>query len=172
MNALKMVGLLLIVLTGVCAGLYSSTELSRRASSLERIGRLIEYIETQIRYTAAPVKEIIAKTASVEEFGALSFLQTACAGVQNGERPDTAWRGAVQSEGENCGFNATDRELLFDFGAELGKSDVEGQLSHCESFHRLFEDRLQSARSDVRIKGKLYVTLGVTAGLGVALLLL
>lgn len=156
----------------MCAGIYASTGLSRRAASLERFGRLIDYIETQIRYTAAPVKEIIAKTASADEFSSLSFLKTASENIKSGKRPDEAWTGAVQSEGESCGFNASDRELLLNFGRDLGKSDVEGQLSHCEAFHRLFEDRLQTARSDVRIKGKLYMTLGVTGGLSVALLLL
>lgn len=172
MSLLKIIGLLLIVFTGICAGTYASAELNLRAVSIEKMERLIEYISTQIRYTAAPVKEIISQVASDGEFKELPFLQAAVVYIKKGECPSDAWSLAVQKEGGMCGFTVPDRELLLHFGQGLGKSDIEGQLSHCESFHRLLEDRLQAARSDVSVKGKLYMTFGVAGGLSVALLML
>lgn len=129
----------------------------------------------QIRYTAAPIQEILAKAAEGGEFQSLPFLAEASRRMKSGERPDEALEGAVKEanlSGEDCGFTEGDRELLFQFGRGLGKSDVDGQLSHCEAYRRLIGDRLTAARGEVASKGKLYITLGVSAGLAVALLLL
>ena len=172
---IKVIGLLLIILAGTGAGVYASAALSRRAASCERLERLIGYMSMQIKYTAAPIQEILEQAAKGGEFQSLPFLAEASILIQCGQRPDEALEEAVKEasrQGEDWGFNEGDRELLFQFGRGLGKSDVDGQLAHCEAYRRLVEDRLQAAKGEATAKGKLYITLGVSAGLAVALLLL
>lgn len=160
----------LIFIAGTGAGLAASASLSRRVASLEQLERFITYFETQIRYSAAPIRDIIIHAAG-GEYSCLSFLPEAAARMKRGQSPGEAWGGAVRDRGEDCGFTAADREMLREFGNGLGSTDISGQLSHCKTFRGLLEDRLQKARSEARTKGRLYVTLGIAGGLGAALLL-
>jgi len=83
--------------------------------------------------------------------------------------PDTAW-GEISAK--NCGINTQDMELITQFGRELGKSDLQTQLAHCESYHSIMSRRAASALTDRENKSKLYTTLGIVAGLGLAILFL
>ncbi|NLM79603.1 MAG: hypothetical protein GX172_00545 [Clostridiales bacterium] len=158
-------------LAGTSAGLMGFLSLHRRVTSFEQMERLVSFIETQIRYSGAPVYEILQK-ASKSDFGKLKFLQKAADLIRGGLKPDIAWESAINLYCDDVGFTADDRGLVFDFGKGLGSSDTEGQLRHCETYRRLFSDRLKRARTDAQYKGRLYITLGICGGLGAALLML
>ena len=111
---------------------------------------------------------MLAAAASSPEFQSLPFLKAAAADLQIDGDFHTAWRQGVKEQGEASGLTAADRELLVHFGDGLGRTDVEGQLTNC----RLYAERLEEARRDAATKSRLYVTLGVTGGIGLALLLL
>lgn len=49
---------------------------------------------------------------------------------------------------------------------------MEGQLTNCRLYAEQLGERLEEARRDAATKSRLYVTLGVTGGIGLALLLL
>ena len=166
---LKITGLILVFLADICRadGLLS---LHRRVTSFEQM-KAVSFIETQIRYSGAPVYEILQK-ASKSDFGKLKFLQKAADLIRGGLKPDIAWESAINLYCDDVGFTADDRGLVFDFGKGLGSSDTEGQLRHCETYRRLFSDRLKRARTDAQYKGRLYITLGICGGLGAALLML
>lgn len=132
--------------------------------------RLILFLQTQIRYTAAPTGQII-ETAFENEFSKLSFLGDVAKGIKKGGNPCDCWCKAVKKHASDHSLNAADSQLLQKFGQGLGNSDIKGQLSHCETFFRMFEDRLKSARYEAQSKGKLYKTLGIAGGIGTALLL-
>ncbi|MDD2361921.1 MAG: stage III sporulation protein AB [Oscillospiraceae bacterium] len=151
-------------------GIVSSLSLSRRTASLELLDRFIVYLETQIRYSASPIRQIIIQAAN-GEFARLSFITQAAIRLKNGGSPYEAWIGAAGECSDECSFTAADREIIIDFGKGLGNTDIEGQLSHCEAFRRLLRDRLQTARCESRTKGKLYITLGIAGGLAAALLM-
>lgn len=157
-------------MAGAGTGLTASAALNRRAASFEEMLRFISFLKTQIRYTAAPINELL-EMASNGDFPKLSFLKEASSGIKSGKMPSVSWCDAIKKYGGDCSFNDADREMLRKFGLGLGNSDVEGQLMHCDIFSQLFEDRLKAARSAVQSKGRLYVTLGITGGLGAALLL-
>lgn len=168
---LKITGMILVFLSGACAGLAGSVWLNQRVASFEQIERLISYLETQIRYSGAPIHEILQQTLK-SDFRKLKFLKVAADLMRNGVKPDEAWKTAISMHCEDNGFTSEDRELIFDFGRGLGSSDTEGQIKHCRTYRQLFQDRLQRARLDAQSKGKLYVTLGISGGLGAALLML
>ena len=168
---IKVIGLLLLVAAGAFLGFSAAAGLSRRAAALEKIQRLLIQLGSQIRYTAAPVGELLAAAASSPEFQSLPFLKAAAADLQIDGDFHT-WRQGVKEQGEASGLTAADRELLVHFGDGLGRTDVEGQLTNCRLYAEQLGERLGEARRDAATKSRLYVTLGVTGGIGLALLLL
>ena len=116
--------------------------------------------------------ELLAAAASSPEFQSLPFLKAAAADLQIDGDFHTAWRQGVKEQGEASGLTAADRELLVHFGDGLGRTDVEGQLPNCRLYAEQLGERLGEARRDAATKSRLYVTLGVTGGIGLALLLL
>lgn len=169
---IKVIGLLLLVAAGAFLGFSAAAGLSRRAAALEKIQRLLIQLGSQIRYTAAPVGELLAAAAASPEFQSLPFLKAAAADLQIDGDFHTAWRQGVKEQGEASGLTAADRELLVHFGDGLGRTDVEGQLTNCRLYAEQLGERLEEARRDAATKSRLYVTLGVTGGIGLALLLL
>jgi len=83
--------------------------------------------------------------------------------------PDIVWR---EISPKNCGMNTQDMKFISRFGRELGKSDLQAQLAHCESYHSIMARRAASALTDRENKSKLYTTLGIVAGLGLTILFL
>lgn len=169
---MKMVGLLLIVFTGLGMGLAAAGGLRRRVSNLEQLGRLMGRMADQIRYTAAPVEELLESAERSGEFTGLPVLDRACAGIREGANIHDAWDRAVRDSGRDAGLTQGDQELLMGFGVGLGTTDVAGQVANCGQYRELLDQRLSEARKESESKGRLYLTLGFSAGMAVALLLL
>ena len=150
--------------------MYASISLKRRVLTLEASVRLTEIISSQMRYLSAPIHEIVHRLAANEELSALPFLDEINSLINSGAKPHEAWEQSVAKS--DCGLSLSDKELLADFGRELGKSDVESQLAHCEVFREKLSSRAEDAKSDYTGKGNLYTTIGVVCGLGIATLLI
>ena len=122
--------------------------------------------KTEIRYSAVPVMQVVERH---EED--LRFMRECVRQCENGSGFNTAWKDAVLTCAKSDGFAAQDAELLLSFGEEFGASDTDGQISHMELYSELFGTSLKSAREERTRKSKLYLMLGVFAGLTSALLL-
>lgn len=85
--------------------------------------------------------------------------------------PPQAWMTALKPIQRSDGLTPTDRELLVGFFTGLGTTDAEGQRKNCEHYRRLLTDSMEDARTEAAQKERLYLTLGVTGGLLLALLL-
>ena len=169
---MKLVGLALIAAAGVFLGVMASQNLRRRALALEQMEKLIVRLSTQIKYTAAPVQELLPAAMKSGEYEALRFLGPLREGLAQESDFPRLWEAAVAGRGGDCGFTLQDKALLCEFGRGLGVSDLEGTQSHCGLYRDLFHKQAEAARQDVSSKGRLYITLGIAGGLGLALLLL
>lgn len=126
----------------------------------------------QIRYTAAPVEELLESAEKSGEFRGLPVLSRACSSIRDGVNIHDAWKQAVQDGGREAGLTQGDRELLLGFGVGLGTTDVAGQVANCGQYRELLDQRLSEARKESESKGRLYLTLGFSIGMAAALLML
>lgn len=152
-------------------GVYAALRLYRRAAWLEQAAGLVQFMAAQIRYTAAPVGELLDRAAGAAEFTRLTFLSACRQRLQRGEGFRAAWPESLREQGAAGGANDADCELLRRFGEELGTTDVEGQLASCRLYADRISERLAAARRAAAEKGRLYVTLGAAGGLAAVLLL-
>ncbi len=130
---------------------------------------MFEQLAERIRYTAAPLEDLLRSLAMTAEFQDLCLLR--CAAAQPSGDP----RGALQTAVEHCagelGLSAEDKRLLMEFAEDFGAADLAGEIQRCRQYAALFRDRHTTAHAEVRRKGRLYVTLGICGGSALALVL-
>lgn len=168
---LKGIGLLSLVLAGGGIGLMMSDKLRRRAESLGLYLRLVKRIAVQLRYTAAPIGDIVSDPALVREFSGLAAFSEAVRAVRIADFP-TAWQQGLQKGVKLDSLTEQDAEILLAFGRSIGTTDLEGQIAHCEMYSQILEERLSLAKTEQEKKGKLCRMMGLSAGLALAILLI
>ena len=157
-----------MALAGTGLGYYSTCRLQRHIGELEKWQRLIVFLEGRLRYTAAPVQEML-RAASLQVRG-LEFLKESLSCPA--EDFADVWERSIDRYAALNALTSADSTLWKEMGNVLGRSDRESQLSALELYARRLSDALEEARCEAREKGKLYLSLGVTGGMAAALLLL
>jgi stage III sporulation protein AB len=154
------------MMAGSLSGYMESRKLFVRVDSLELFLRFLSAAKTEIRYSAVPVVQVIKRHSS-----GFKFLEECVSNCEQGNGFAAAWKYAVTYCAKQDGFAANDIKLLLSFGEGFGASDTDGQIAHLELYSELFDTNLKSAREDRNRKSKLYLMLGIFAGLSSALLL-
>lgn len=163
----KLIGVFMLIITGTYIGFSKSRCLSNRVDFLEKYINFLSYIETQVRYSSDCIIDILAEYDSDNK---LNFINYCLFKVNNGEIFINSWHESVDKISDSVGLKNEDKNLLIGFGNELGKSDIEGQISHCKLHQKLISQRLQEARIQKQQKYRLYQMLGASLGLCVGLL--
>ncbi len=144
----------LIISTGT--GLYLSSKLDKRVKALEEIILKTDEIQTMIRCQSANPEEILA-AAAVD-----SVLQR-CSYTDGN---------ANISEDELYMLDKRDIAIIRELLNGLGKTDTDGQISMLEMNKKLLQNRLEQAREEYSKKGRMYRSVGVLVGVGVAVMLI
>lgn len=143
-------------------GLRAGTRLHRRASTLDRIARWLTYTADHIRYTAAPLGDVLQETRGVMEFEMLPFL---CGNTRE------AVCEAIRKHRAVMALTDEDERLLCECIDGWGTSDLEGEVSRLRRYGTIFAERHVAAKMDAVRRGRLFVTLGICGGGAAALLL-
>ncbi len=82
-----------------------------------------------------------------------------------------AWSAAVKVQHGAVALSDEERMLMTEAIALLGTSDVTGEIRHCEQYAERLHTCSQQRAEELRVRGRLYVMLGLCGGCAVALLL-
>ncbi len=147
-----------------------SAKLAKRSYELERCVAFVTMLGEQLRYTLAPMDKIMRVLAERTEFEGLPFVAQCSHRCDSGERFPVAFTASLDA----CPGNLIHDDVmtLLPLGETLGAVDLEGQLSAIGLCLGLLQDRLSGARQYRTTHGKLYTTLGLLAGLAVAIIML
>lgn len=116
----------------------------------------------RIRYTAAPLGEVLRDMRNTTEFETLSFL--------NGDTREAVCE-QLNRERRAMALTEEDVRLLSECIDGWGAGDLTGEVSRLRRYATMFEERCAAARTDAARRGRLYVTLGICGGSAVALIL-
>lgn len=158
---MKLIGSVLLISAGTLWGIGRSWELRGRVSLLTQLEALLQWLKTEIAYSARPLPELIRSSGS-------PFCRAAAERKEFSLDPC----GALARAGEGLLSNEKDRELFRGFAAGLGVSGTEGQLEHLQLCMARTRQHLNEARETCRERSRLYIGLGVLLGLGAWVLLL
>lgn len=167
---LKLIGLFLISVTGGLIGINASLKLKARADFLEKYITLMNETKTRIRLSACDIRELFKSASGYEplDFMTAEFTRN----IKQKSSAKIAWEKAVTSAFKRYRLSKIDKDLIAEFGAEFGQSDIDGEINHIDLHIALVEDRLEKARTELVQKGKLYRTLGIFGGITVSLIIL
>ena len=159
---MKFLGAVLLVASGLLAGLAGAARLKRRARLLLDLKTLLQAFQTGIRYAAESLAGLVLENQ------ASRFCRLAERDSQFLSDP----AGALERAGVALLQEPGDVELYLGFVRGLGVSDTQGQLEHIALYRALLEPRLEQARADAAQKSRVLVALGLFGGITLSLLLL
>jgi stage III sporulation protein AB len=158
--------LIILVASGTLAGYMESRRLSIRVEQLESFLRFLSAAQTEIRFAALPVEQIVQRHSNE-----LEFLEICGEKCSEGDSFYKAWEKGIKGGTRGHGLKSQDIDLFYGFGKSFGASDADGQISHCTLYAELINDNLKSAREEKNQKSRLYQILGVFSGMAAALLM-
>ncbi len=154
---MRICGILIIGFCVAAVGFYITNRLILKSKQLSKIIYLINFTEQKIKYRKETVKEILSSISKDKDFGFLfndkiSFEKICF---------------------ENCALYIENeqKKSLYDFFSGLGKSDLNGQVEHCNLYREIFESYLLKNDEENRSKIKLYPSLSILLGMLVILIL-
>ena len=116
----------------------------------------------RIRYTAAPLGEVLREMRNTAECESLAFL--------DGDTRE-AVRERICQERRAMALTDEDVRLLGECIDGWGTRDLAGEVNRLRRYAKMFEERCAAARTDAVRRGRLYVTLGICGGSAAALIL-
>ncbi len=163
---LKLFLCFIVIISSTFLGNWFSLKLSRRCSDLFKIIEAINKIKTYIVFGGYEIRTVVEMS-----FNSKVNFSVFTSDVFEDDF-NCWWNNCVKSLSKTTALNIEDRDLLMCFGANLGVTDIEGQISNCDLYIKIFEERLNDAKSMEKKNIKLYRTLGFSLGCTVSLIVL
>lgn len=157
MHMLKPMLCIVIVLSATMTGFYYSNKLYIRKDTLQKFINELKASVTQIRYSSDNLCDIFS-----DKFSGFEFCDEQPFLIQ--------WNNLLKSYDSK--LKKSDIKLLLSFAQNLGKADVNGEISHIQMYIDMLNDCVEDAKNNINSKSKLYRTLGVSFGLLISILLL
>ncbi len=156
---LKIIG---AVMTAVSiSGFFASAAAKLKKTERRQYAMLCSarYISESIRYEHLELFSIYSALNGREEDAVLSVFG------RLSELKNNYGRGEIEKILTNSPLSTEEAEIFAEFLSGLGQTDIEGQLSRCENYKRIFLERHKKAENEYREKRSLYLKLGAYSAL-------
>lgn len=130
-------------------GCVRAAALRGRVQALSTAVRFIDWWMREVRYTVAPLGELLQRAKN-----------------------DAAFQKLLNSSEKENNFTSDDVHQFQAFVDGLGSTDLEGQLSHGAFYAKVFEERVKEAEITAARRGRSELMLWTGGGAVLALLLL
>lgn len=163
----KLIGAVLIICASFYVGCSFSKKLYKRRDFLKSFITFLNSLETRIRYDSYDIFTLVSLCAGSDDLGYFKFEENTLSVPFC-----TEWNNKVEQIPKCFSLTKSDKQMLCDFGSELGKTDVEGQLKHIALYKTIFSKQLSNADDAIIQKSKLYKTMGFFVGTAAALMMI
>jgi len=165
-------GMACIVLASSCVGFGFARSVRRQAAQLAQLITALEFMKSEIQYRMTPLPELFGQLARSPE-PAVGGMFARCAGILRANRtspPAAAFKRAMEEE-KRLVLSPESRQTLTALGMALGRFDVEGQCRSIELAQRRLQAESDALEEKKRARCRSYETIGVCAGLAIAVIL-
>lgn len=167
----KWFGAILIIISCSGCGFAIAAGKRREERLLCQMTGILQFMETELQYRLTPLPEL-CRMAAGETKGILRNVFMNLHRELNWRKlPDagSCMYAAIQRSGE---IPARVRRLLVQLGHTLGRFDLPGQLQGIQAVRKRCEESLGSIRKNREERLRSYQTLGVCAGMALAIILI
>ena len=170
---LKIAGFICILSASALAAHGANRALLQRYRLLDGFSMAIRCIRTEIEFHAPPLQRIIHKLAG-QEGGASDFFSSMERQMGDmGEKTfsEVFMRCLNEAPSLQC-LRKEELGALSELGSILGRYDIESNIAALSRTSALFDEYTASAKRNYERSSKIHMTLGLSSGLAIALLLL
>ena len=158
---MRLFGVFMIAFIPLLYGLDMYSALKKREKNINDFLKFIKFTKEEIRFSSREIDEIVS--LAIHKFGYKGEILHQFE-IYNHNR-------GYYKLSENLkkltrtGFKDSDLNAISEFYTGLGINDVKGQISHCDYYISIFENRLKEAENSKKVKGKLCISLSVSLAL-------
>jgi len=167
--SLKILGFICVIVGCGSCGFSLAAQHLQRINFLRDMISAVEYMISEIRYHCTPLPQLCSQAANMHNgrvFDVLVCLSEELS-KQNEENAQSCMRCVLEKMKE---LDPWYQNLLWEFGRNLGKFDLAGQMNGLESTHRKLLVELENLMENKDNRMRSYQTLGLCAGAAVAIL--
>lgn len=160
--AIKILGMVLIIVCTTSIGISFARMLSGRVEQLENAIGVISGFESELTYSMAPPDEIVSRLEQRESMLSGTYLPCCASLCRQGVPFPVAWKRSIK---ENHGLlNGADTAILTALSDTLGQCDLNAQLASIAHAKSLLQIQTDNARVWCASRAKLYRTMGLLTG--------
>jgi stage III sporulation protein AB len=170
----KIIGCILVILSSAGMGFFFSNEVKCRIEDLKELRKLIVLLRGDIRYGNTPLPEAVSSIARRHRGCYSPFLTKVSVRLNelSGLTFQDIWKEAVENELNDTSLSKKDKLQLQQFGENLGYLDKDMQMNTLELFLSQMEEEIKELSKTVKEKSYLYNSLGIMAGIFIAIVML
>ncbi|MGN0703745.1 MAG: hypothetical protein ACI4LD_04215 [Lentihominibacter sp.] len=169
---LKILGCIMIFAGSTCIGLLKSASYKARRTELENTIELLRMLQMNITYRKDSLQKTFVKTAELKECWFSDLLINCSDLLAQHMTIAEAWRISIEKNMAMYPLYHDDLEVLKDVAMGLGKSDTTGQSNVFEPALLRLASALREAAEQEKKQGRMYRSLGISAGLVIVILFL
>jgi len=167
----KWVGAFILITAAALLGHLYARERERRVRHLETLIHSLELLETEVVYGLAYLVDACRRVAS-DQAECRSLYAVAATRMIAGAPAGAAWQSGVRALLRQSALSEEDVRPLEMIGSVLGQCSADDQKRHLRLARRQINVRLAEARERLPQVARLWRTLGLCAGVAIALLLI
>ena len=142
-------------------GLDMYSALKKREKNITDFLKFIKFTKEEIRFSSREIDEIVS--LAIHKFGYKGEILRQFE-IYNHNRGYYKLNENLKKL-TRTGLKDGDLNAISEFYTGLGINDVKGQISHCDYYISIFENRLKDAENSKKVKGKLCISLSVSLAL-------
>lgn len=159
-------GVIFVICT--LTGYNYGNKLTANTEKMSHVLLFLTFCENELTYLHAS-SSVILKNFTKQNESSLLFIDDCLNLIEYHDFPE-AWCESIKNNKD--GFDKSSVELLKNFGKKIGTSDIENQIQIIKYYIFLFEEKFEKAKQIEKANRKLYIMLGITSGLTIAIMLL
>lgn len=152
------------------AGIRGAQLFSLRARTLDLLVLLLERLQTELRFSCAPLPDMLFRLSSQPPFDALELLSVCCERLRAGASLPAAFNAGVGANGRM--LRPWEQTRLRQLGSLLGATDLPGQQQVLTETIAFLEDCRMKAALQRASAGKLCRACGLCCGTVLFILIL
>lgn len=166
--------LLAVLVVGGCSavGFGKSSSLSNRVHSLKQSLLMTEKMQACLQYERMTTPELIFLLSRMQSMERLIFLPVCYQMLTQGKPFPSSWKEALEQTYQQMNLEKEDRSTIALIGELLGSTDAQSQSEELGMIQSLLKQCLETAEQGQKEKGKLYRSLGILSGIGLAILMI